>query len=170
MKNEFKITHKGVTCDVDCAYFDVVIGGTEDTPFVPFCKLFQKKINESLQRADECLAADIAYQKKLEIHKMRSLFSDKPVMLRLMKKIDYSFDPSQCKNVKELCDSFVNTGKVTMEELREFTGLSKEDFDRGLSDNPYPYIRAAFKKVFNIPLGEPLTLEHRLKMSIARIH
>lgn len=166
--NGIIIKHNGVTCDMDCPFFQVIMGDTEDNPLQPRCSLFHDNLDDSLQRSDKCLFADKAYQRKLEIHSMRARYNRRPHMLRFLKRIDYAFDPQEAKTIKELCDKFNKYG-ISNEEIQKATGLSNDDFNNALSSHPYPYVVAVFKQIFNFPIGEELTLKDRLTMASKRI-
>lgn len=163
------IKHKGVICDMDCPYFQVIPGEDEDNPFQPHCSLFRKNLEESLERVDECIAADKAYMRKLEIHRLRAEYRDRPFMLRILKRTEYNIDPKNCKTIQELVDAFVGSGKVTLQEIKEAVDLPEEDFNNAFTPHPYPYVLNAFRRVFNFPLGEDITLRDRLNMAARRI-
>lgn len=166
--NGVVIKHKGVVCDMDCPYFQVVMGDDEDRPLQPRCGLFFVNINDSLQRADECIEADKEYQRKLEIHSIRSTFFGRIPMLQLLKRIDYAFNPTKLHTIKELCDAFEQHG-VTKEEIQKICKLNDSDFNNALSSSPYPYVTAVFKQLFNFPIESELTLRDRLQMAAKRI-
>lgn len=166
--NGIVIKHKGVLCDMDCPYFQVVMGDSEEMPLQPRCGLFLVNLNEDLQRADQCIDADKEYQRKLEIHSIRSTFYGRIPMLQLLKRINYAFNPATLHTIKELCDEFEKHG-VTKEEIQKICKLNDSDFNNALSSSPYPYVRAVFKQCFNFPVEQELTLRDRLQMAAKRI-
>ena len=167
--NGIRIKHNGVCCDMDCPYFQLVTTEDEENPFQPSCSLFKQTLPENLERTDACLAADKAYLRKLEIHRLRGRFFDRPFMLQILKRINYAFDPSESNSIQEFCDKLVGTGKVTMEEIQKATELSDENFANLFSAHPYPYVLSAFKKVFSFPVDGDITLKDRLNMAARRI-